>query len=172
MGSPEPAPARATSRRASFQRSFQGLGAARSHRLPCTHSGVVMPPLVLHGSSAGRRVSRSWRTPRRAASPRRFLMNTRSGPASHASRRTSARRTISSGVCVADFNFRCAYGAGGGELHNKPAHAVHLASSHQRPENHKENQAGNSPEHAVEGRCRIGADGAVAVFLFCFVLWS
>jgi hypothetical protein len=38
-----------------------------------------------------------------------------------------------------------------------------------RPENHKEDQAGNSPEHAVEGQCRIGADGAVAVF--CFVLF-
>ena len=38
------------------------------------------------------------------------------------------------------------------ELHYlRPAHAVPLASAHQRPENQKENQAGHSSERAVEG---------------------
>ena len=34
-----------------------------------------------------------------------------------------------------------------GELHDKPAHAVPLASASQRPENQKENQAGHSSEN-------------------------
>ena len=34
----------------------------------------------------------------------------------------------------------------------KNAHAVPLASACQHPENHKENQAGHSPERAVEGQ--------------------
>ena len=38
------------------------------------------------------------------------------------------------------------------ELHDKPAHAVPLASAHQHPENQKEHQAGHSPERAVEGQ--------------------
>jgi hypothetical protein len=33
----------------------------------------------------------------------------------------------------------------------KPVHAVPLASARQHPENQKENQAGHSPERAVEG---------------------
>ena len=37
------------------------------------------------------------------------------------------------------------------ELPNKPAHAVPLASARQHPENQKGNQAGRSPERAVEG---------------------
>ena len=39
------------------------------------------------------------------------------------------------------------------ELHQKPACAVPLASTRQHPENQKEkNQAGHSPERAVEGQ--------------------
>jgi hypothetical protein len=46
------------------------------------------------------------------------------------------------------------------ELHNKPAHAVPLASAHQRPQNQKEDHAGHSSERAVEGQpprffCRV-----------------
>ena len=36
------------------------------------------------------------------------------------------------------------------EFHNKPADAVPLASARQHPENQEENQAGHSPERAVE----------------------
>ena len=43
---------------------------------------------------------------------------------------------------------------GDGELHNKPAHAVPLASARQHPENQKENQAGHSSERAVEGQSK------------------
>ena len=38
----------------------------------------------------------------------------------------------------------------------KPAHPVPLASARQHPENQKENQAGHSPERAVEGQGRGG----------------
>ena len=38
------------------------------------------------------------------------------------------------------------------EFYLKPAHAVPLASAHQRPENQKANQAGHSPERAVAGQ--------------------
>ena len=40
----------------------------------------------------------------------------------------------------------------------KTAHVVPLASARQHPENRKENQAGHSSEHAVEGqgRCKEG----------------
>ena len=38
----------------------------------------------------------------------------------------------------------------------KNAHAVPLASARQQhPENHKENQAGHSPERTVEGQGRL-----------------
>ena len=38
------------------------------------------------------------------------------------------------------------------ELHNKPAHAVPLASARQHLESQKENRAGHSPERAMEGQ--------------------
>ena len=41
-----------------------------------------------------------------------------------------------------------------GGFHNKPAHAVPLASARQRPENKKGNRAGHLPERAVEGQLR------------------
>ena len=46
------------------------------------------------------------------------------------------------------------------ELHNKPAHAVPLASARQRPENQKENQVGHSPERAVEGQAKTCQNAA------------
>ena len=46
-----------------------------------------------------------------------------------------------------------------GELHNKPAHAVPLASARQHPESQKGNQAhdqtGHSPERAVDCQCNF-----------------
>ena len=42
-------------------------------------------------------------------------------------------------------------------MNQKPAHAVPLASARQHPENQKENQAGHSPERAVEGQKERGA---------------
>ena len=43
-----------------------------------------------------------------------------------------------------------------GELYNKPAHAVPLASARQHPEIQKENQAGHSSGRVVEGHFRAG----------------
>ena len=47
-------------------------------------------------------------------------------------------------------------------LHEKNAHAVPLASARQHPENQKENQAGHSPERAVEGQPPPGGRACLA----------
>jgi hypothetical protein len=56
----------------------------------------------------------------------------------------------------------------------KNAHVVPFASARQHPENQKENQAGHSPERAVEGQrrngrtwnCNHGGDAGMREFFF------
>ena len=58
------------------------------------------------------------------------------------------------------FFYFCFWQVEEGELHGKKnAHAVPLASARQHPENQKENQAGHSPERAVEGQGGGGGGG-------------